>query len=241
VARQQIDLSGVPSPGPMASTREQLVVAAEHLFGLYGIEAVSVQKVRTAARQGNRSVVQYHYGGKEGLVRAVFEYRMPRLNARRAVLLDELQRIGRLGDVRSLVEVLVVPLAEEAEHGGSYASFLGQLIGAGWPSAFYLSVDDRLNEASVRCLSLIDAALRELPEPIRVQRIELTIRTLPVQLADRERAVRARSRAELLPYSHFVATLLDYLCGGLLAPVSVPAVAPLDATPGVAGPFLSLV
>ena len=63
------------------STKEQIVLAAERLFAEHGIDGVSLRQIGVAAGNGNNSAVQYHFGTKDRLVQAVFEYRLPRLRA----------------------------------------------------------------------------------------------------------------------------------------------------------------
>src|SRR5690606_41352609 len=66
----------------------QLMAAAEKLFGRHGIEAVSLREIAATANQANNSAVQYHFASKANLVQAVFEMRMPKLEAACAQHLD---------------------------------------------------------------------------------------------------------------------------------------------------------
>src|SRR3954462_1756002 len=85
------------------STKEQIVLAAERLFAEHGIDGVSLRQVGAAAGNGNNSAVQYHFGSKDRLVQAVFEYRLPRMQERRALLIAE----HRPDALRSWVSCLV--------------------------------------------------------------------------------------------------------------------------------------
>jgi AcrR family transcriptional regulator len=51
--------------------RERLIRAAESLFAERGLDAVSLREILAAAEVGNSSAVQYHFGDRSGLVRAV--------------------------------------------------------------------------------------------------------------------------------------------------------------------------
>ena len=62
--------------------------------------ACRLRQIRVAAGNGNNSAVQYHFGSKDKLVQAIFEYRLPRLHERRILLVAEL----RPNDLRSWVE-----------------------------------------------------------------------------------------------------------------------------------------
>ena len=74
------------SVGPSRSTKETLVVTAERLFAERGIDGVSIRQITLEAGLGNNSAVTYHFESKAGLVRAIFEYRVPYLTERRRLL-----------------------------------------------------------------------------------------------------------------------------------------------------------
>src|ERR1700757_4705681 len=74
--------SAVPAPLP-PSTKEQLVTTAERLFAVHGIDSVSLRQICAEAGNANNSAVQYHFGSKDRLLQAIFEYRIPHLMAPR--------------------------------------------------------------------------------------------------------------------------------------------------------------
>ena len=84
-------------------TREQLILAAERLFSESGIDAVSLRQINVAAGQRNSSASHYHFGSKEALIAAMFEYRMDPINRRRLQRLDEVSKTGQDHNVRLLV------------------------------------------------------------------------------------------------------------------------------------------
>lgn len=68
-------------------TREALLDAAESLFAEHGIPAASLRAI-TQQAGANLAAVHYHFGSKEGLVRAVFARRLSPMNEERLRLLD---------------------------------------------------------------------------------------------------------------------------------------------------------
>jgi AcrR family transcriptional regulator len=110
----------------VAATRAQILDAAEHLFALEGIETVSLRRIGVAAGAANHFAVQYHFGDKTQLLRAIFERRLPALEARRVERLALLEAQGRANDVRALMDLLLRPLADEVDADGRhrYAAFL---------------------------------------------------------------------------------------------------------------------
>ncbi|MET0660049.1 MAG: helix-turn-helix domain-containing protein, partial [Steroidobacteraceae bacterium] len=108
------------------TTAENILDAAEQLFADRGVDAVSVRQIATAAGSSNNFAVQYHFGDKAGLVHALFERRLPALDARRGELLAEVAREGRLQDVQALLQALLLPMWEQRDSNGrrSYVAFL---------------------------------------------------------------------------------------------------------------------
>jgi AcrR family transcriptional regulator len=93
-----------------ADTRERIIRAAERLFSERGIEGVSLREINRAAQQSNTGAVQYHFGDRDGLVRAIIDKHRRDTEPRRHALLDQYEDAGA-DDVRSLVAALVLPLA----------------------------------------------------------------------------------------------------------------------------------
>src|SRR3954447_16934904 len=54
-----------------SATRESILVTAERLFAEHGVFAVSNRQISEAAGQGNNAAVNYHFGTKTDLVRAI--------------------------------------------------------------------------------------------------------------------------------------------------------------------------
>ncbi|MGI5330661.1 TetR/AcrR family transcriptional regulator [Actinomadura nitritigenes] len=108
------------------TTQTLILLAAERLFAVQGIDGTSLRQVSMAAEQRNIAAAQYHFGDRETLIRAIFRHRLDVIEARRRELL---KAIGADSDIRSVIEVLVRPLAEQAIRPEShYVRFLKQLF-----------------------------------------------------------------------------------------------------------------
>jgi AcrR family transcriptional regulator len=109
------------SPEP---ARHQILDAALRLFARNGISGTSLREIRLEAKQGNAGALHYHFGDKEGLLRALLERELPLLVERRKALLAE------VSDVRSVAAVFVLPFAQLAtgtEHERQVVQLLSQL------------------------------------------------------------------------------------------------------------------
>ncbi len=127
-------------------TRVALIEKAEALFAEHGIDGVSLRQIGIAIGSANTNVVGYHFGTKDDLIAAIFEHRLPWLDARRGELLAIADREGCGDDLLTLLHALWRPLFEQVDRDGnhSYAGFLtGQLrsswqhlrraVGSGYP------------------------------------------------------------------------------------------------------------
>lgn len=64
------------APCAAQATREKILRSAENLFGEHGFDGVSVRQIALAAGVPV-ALINYHFGGKEGLYRAIFQLRSP--------------------------------------------------------------------------------------------------------------------------------------------------------------------
>jgi AcrR family transcriptional regulator len=104
-----------------------LILAAERLIAEHGSAIVSLRQITEAAGVSNSSAINYHFGSREALLLAVFQYRMGDINRRRHLYLDQLAAGDRLLDQRSLVGAMVHPLSEQLAprpEGNYYVRFL---------------------------------------------------------------------------------------------------------------------
>lgn len=112
-------------------TRELLMDAAEELFAAGGIEGVSIRSVNAAAGLSPASV-HYHFGDKDGLVRAVIARRGTPLVRRQAELLDVAEDSTEAARAEDAVRLLADPmyelLREEPIGGGRWLTILAGLV-----------------------------------------------------------------------------------------------------------------
>ncbi|MFJ5306751.1 TetR/AcrR family transcriptional regulator [Streptomyces sp. NPDC088350] len=205
-----------------SSVKEQIALAAERLFAEHGLDGASLRQISAAAGNGNNTAVQYHFGSKDRLVQAIFEYRLRDLNARRDALVAE----RRPNDLRSWVECHLVPVLEQSEREGSrYLSFVAKLQQHGRRDVL-ARLSPELLAPTHRFRSRVGALLPAVPGPLRAHRIaQATAFSVHVG-AEREQS-RARDE-QVLPYAVHAGDLLDGVVGFLAAPVSAATLAALD-------------
>jgi AcrR family transcriptional regulator len=199
------------------STPEHLVITAERLIAEEGADAVSLRRIATEAGLRNPASVQYHFGTREALLRAVVELRVPPINAHRLRLLAALDASGRPNDVRGLVDAMVRPLAE-LDRTSRYVEFLSRVGASEAFAAAYLA-SGRLGRSIRSVNERLEVALGDLPPAIRAHRIQLAS-TLMVSAIATHRA--GRGRRPRLGDEEFCADLVVALVGLLTAPPATP-------------------
>jgi len=194
------------------ATRELLMVAAERLFALNGVEGVTLREIQVAAGQANSSVITYHFGSQAGLVRALLEFRYRTINARRAELLREAQDRGVLGDPREAVWIIVRPLIESIDAGEMFVPFLARVSANTRTFTEYLP--PQTLDSTVGVLrDAVPALLYGLPERARLGREVQLYNSVLNLLAELARGHQRISDAQLNNY-------VDGWVGMLTAPMS---------------------
>lgn len=113
---------------PASGTRRSLLDVAEGLFARHGIAAASLRAI-TRRAGANLAAVHYHFGSKEGLVRAVFARRLGPLNEERLELLDDAEEAGEPADLEAVIRAFVEPVVRmgqdlsESPEGSSIQEF----------------------------------------------------------------------------------------------------------------------
>jgi AcrR family transcriptional regulator len=104
------------------------MTTAESLFGRHGIDGISLREIAAVAGQANSTVVQYHFKDKSGLVSAILEDRVRRLEALRAQWLQRLTAAEKTP--RECLKILWLPTTaiRDVEGNHTFCRFLLQYM-----------------------------------------------------------------------------------------------------------------
>lgn len=213
-------------------TKQKLMLTAERLFATHGIQATSMRSISTAAGQKNNSALQYHFGGKERLLRAIVSFRQNPINADRDRRFAEVERKGLGQDLHTLLVTMVDPFMHyiattpDARH---YLGFIAHYyVYAGLNNVEWSMVpgSDVLIELANRIRELLThggpagSGIEPLPAPVAEQRFA----AYPLQIIGGALAFQ-QSLPEDDPdrverWDRFSANLIDTICGGLTQPPS---------------------
>jgi AcrR family transcriptional regulator len=211
------------------STRDRLVTAAEALFADRGIAAVSLREINRAAGAKNTVAIQYHFGDRDGVVRAIAQKHWPDVNARRHAMLDDYESKST-DDLRALAAALVHPLAAklgDQDGGPEYLQIYAELVNVR-PKATQAEPAEVPTDSIQRWRLLVEPFLLE--EGSRLHRRFTVIRFAAAELG---------RRASTAPHADdrlFVSDLVDLVAALLLAPTSAETsrlVAARDSSPNV--------
>ncbi len=188
---------------------------------------MSLREIRIAAGQRNSSALQFHFGGRDGLLQALAERHLPRLAARQERLYADLVAAGGRDDLGGLIEVLVRPQADYVRVGPSERAWVK--VCAEQATRPDVVLADVLGNAPAVALH-VGAAVHERLAPtlgsgLAIERI-VAVATAVLHLsADRARAEAAADRLAAapirptLPFDAWRANLLDMAVAAMTAPV----------------------
>lgn len=202
------------------------------MFADRGIAAVSLNEIRLAAGQSNAAVVNYHFGSKEDLLKAILEDRLDRIDGDRGRILDEALSGNRPVQLRGLLEALILPQVSSIERGERHVELVAQLLfhGYGQPGGHaWILADPSLTEHGQRLNQLIWQQLSHLPEAVAAARLRLVYISSLNSLADHQR--QQATAADAPPTAVFASDLIDSLTAIIETPAStetLEALRPLE-------------
>ena len=173
---------------------------------------MSLREIIAESGATNASAVQYHFGDRKGLVRAILAKHDAGIERDRHALLDVCEARAE-SDVRALSAALVRPLASELNNddgGLGYLQLVADLYNRPNPTFDPSTLDDSADSLQ-RWRALVMPLLT--PEAVRLHRRFDALRFTVSELARRGRTGRRDHRL-------FTSQLTDLVAGLLLAPVS---------------------
>jgi AcrR family transcriptional regulator len=213
-------------PADKEKTLERLILAGERLIAQHGLEGLSLRKVNLEAGQKNTSAALYHFGTKEVLMLAIFDYRMEHVDQRRHDLLDADE-----STVRALVKAWVVPDIEEiteAEGGSYHARFLA--VVCNHPNFSFQELWNRPHASSYQRLGDgLRRLLPNLPEQVFSMRFGMAMLQSIYAIADQERLLTGNT-ASTPSAPLFVSHLIDVIEAIFTAPLSTDTRHELELT-----------
>jgi AcrR family transcriptional regulator len=198
------------------ATRQVILVTAERLFAERGISAVPLRDIGVAAGQRNHAAVQYHFGDRDELVKAIMESRGSESEASRTEIVTGLMLGTGVPTVADVVDAFVRPLAIHILPNNHYLAFLSHLI---TERGGYEGLHGVHAGASVLTLgTLVGRLLPTLPRTVVDERWSLTM-TSSVHALSRYQSALQRRENPLMKIEVLIGDLIAFLAAGLHAPL----------------------
>lgn len=192
-------------------TRSRLIRAGERRFARDGVRGARLADIVRDAGQANDSAVGYHFGSREGLLRAIVEQHLGAMEQQRRPPAAD-------ADLRTLVADIVAPTAAllGTESGRDFLQIMEEVsdwsgLGTGRPNPVLAGT---VLGAQLRRLSAV--LVTSVGPVLARERAALLVTFLTGALAARARS-RAAGRRQRLNHDAFVAHLVDVLTTGLAA------------------------
>ncbi|MEV6349061.1 TetR/AcrR family transcriptional regulator [Actinoplanes sp. NPDC051851] len=162
--------NSAPTRSPRSgNTRLLILTAAERLFAVHGIAAVSNRQICEAAGQANNSVIAYHFGTRDDLIRAIVAHHQSDIERRRDAMPPSTTPYD--GVVR-----LVRPILDHYAALGRpswYARFAAQVTTD--PALRHLVIDEVMAQPSMRrALADLGRYTADLPPHALRQRADMS-------------------------------------------------------------------
>ncbi len=190
--------------------------AAERLFAARGIAAVPLRDIGIAAGQRNHQAVQYHFGDRDEVVKAIMVARGAESEARRTDIVSDLLVGDTAPSVPAVIDAFVRPLAIHIRPENHYLGFLSRYI---TEEGGYEGLGDLQTGASVATLRTVLGRLRpEIPQAVLDERWLIVLTSAVHALARYQAAQQKRAR---LPadFDVLIDDLVAFLAAGLAAPL----------------------
>jgi AcrR family transcriptional regulator len=205
------------------TTKLELVAAAERLLAERGIDGPSLSEITRAAGQRNTSALQYHFGDRDELVRAILAKHETEVDRRRHALLDNYDLTSD-DNLRALAGALALPfVAMFADDGGpEYLQVMGEIVARPLRFAKVL-LPATAGESMYRWGRMVEPLLPEGSVGPPLHRRFAAIRFLHGELASR---ARERATGDHRLFMNHLIDLLTSLLGAPLTPATLELIRP---------------
>lgn len=205
-----------PEPTDLTA-KGRILRAAEMLFAERGLDAVSLREVAIQAGQKNTNAVQYHFGSKEGLVRAIWERHATGIEAHRATLLAQAGGDLSLAEVVDMLVTPVLAKLDDPDSGREYLLIMSQLVSN--PQQNILSMYKTLPEpSSMVLIKRLDHYASHLGDADKKLRILFVLGILFHGIADYIRLQQAHAAlVDDVPVENLKTSLIRTICAAIIS------------------------
>ncbi len=204
------------STGRDADGRTRLLDTAERMLDEEGIDGVSMRRLTSESGHRNASAVNYHFGGRAGLIHAVLARRRPEIERRRMERIDELEAAGQ-ATPRALLGAIIEPMVDLLDDAGGRRN-LRLLFQAAVHPLFLAETAPGVSPAIARLMPTIAPLVERLSPERRAARFRLVTEMALFALAEQSRLLDVEGGPRPpLERDVFLDDLLDMMLAALSA------------------------
>ena len=201
-------------------TKERILNAAEVLFAEHGFTHTSTRRITRTANV-NLAAVNYHFGSKDQLIKAVFNRRIKPVNVERLRRLTALEKRGD-PTLEQVLGAFIAPLLELGQGDKRAGDLFVRLIGRSYTdhTAFLRDYMHELNaDLNGRFKTAFSRALAHLPPKELAWRLHFLVGSVSYVMAgpDLIRLMAGCRISEPDNAKAVLARLIPFLAGGLSA------------------------
>jgi AcrR family transcriptional regulator len=205
-------------------TKERILEAAFKLFAENGFSGTSLRSI-TAEAGVNLASVNYHFGSKDELIRALFRHLIGPVNEERLARLDRIEAVAGDGPLplQEVVEAFVVPpLHTWHEQGHIAVRLLGRIYTETSESLLKL-FHETFDEIVRRFLAAMLRAVPALPPEEALWKLYFSVGAMAHVMVTHDliQAVRPEMDLPTGP-EEIVRRLVPFVCGGIEASPTLP-------------------
>ncbi|SHJ28174.1 transcriptional regulator, TetR family [Malonomonas rubra DSM 5091] len=205
-------------------TKTRILDAAEQLFARDGYHSTSMRSL-TELAQVNLAAVNYHFGSKEGLIKAVFARRLNPLNRIRQeqieAVLQQAEAEGARPQAKELLRAFIAPILEfrKTESGAqNFLTLIGRSLSEPDETVRSYFIQQVLPIFTLLFRSL-QHALPQLPEQLLFSRIQFAMGAMSHMMVNSPQHQKTLPGfPKPLPTEQMADELLEFISAGLEAP-----------------------
>lgn len=223
---------------PGQETRMRIIESAEELFADSGYEGASLRKIMANAKV-SISLINYHFGNKEGLLRAIFEHKAAPLNDERRALIRAAVAANAVPRLDDLLRAYFLPSFRDSllrRHRKDHFMRLVSRIGSDNSEIAHAMMREFFDDFQYEFIEALKLALPDLPEEDLYWRLHCLLCIVTHSLNNPVRILHlSGGQCDLRDVDYAFDHLLPFLKAGLSAAPSVrndvKRAAGTDATP----------
>jgi len=212
------------SPSGSLDTKELILDAAEKLFSRKGFTETTLRTL-TAEAGVNLAAVNYHYGTKEALLRAVIARRLDPLNRIRLETLEGIRSRallrGESPSVEEIIRAFIAPmlvLRDGGEGARAFTALVGRII-AGQDGATRDIFLTYMKPVFVKCYELLCSTLPHLSRETVFWRLMFSISAASSIMRTQEVTALLAPNLDARPDSDSIlSVLLPFVTAGMVTP-----------------------